>query len=82
MSGSIHNVRYNYNVRYEITILMHLRMKRDVWLDNVKNFRQYILRYTVGAPTSKVTSLVIGWRSCFTLLTKLQFSAKRCAFVE
>ena len=45
-------------------------------LDNVKNLCQYILRYTVGAPTS----LVIGSFSCFTLLTKLQFGAKCCAF--
>ena len=25
---------------------------RDIWLDNVKNLRQYILRYTVVAATS------------------------------
>ena len=34
------------------TILMHLQIQRDVWLDSVKNLRQYILRYTVGNPTS------------------------------
>ena len=33
-------------------ILMHLQMQRDVCLDNVINLRQYILRYTVGNPTS------------------------------
>ena len=27
-------------------------MQRDVGLDNVINLRQYILRYTVGNPTS------------------------------
>ena len=31
---------------------MHLQMQRDVWLDNVINLRQCILRYTVGNPTS------------------------------
>ena len=31
---------------------MHLEMQRDVGLDNVINLRQYILRYTVGNPTS------------------------------
>ena len=31
---------------------MHLQKQRDVWLDNVINLRQYILRYTVGDPTS------------------------------
>ena len=31
---------------------MHLQKQRDVWLDNVINFRQYILRYTVANPTS------------------------------
>ena len=31
---------------------MHLQMQRDVWLDNVINLRHYILRYTVGNPTS------------------------------
>ena len=31
---------------------MHLQMQRDVWLDNVINLRQYILRYTVANPTS------------------------------
>ena len=27
-------------------------MQRDVWLDNLINLWQYILRYTVGNPTS------------------------------
>ena len=31
---------------------MHLQMQRDVWLDNVINLLQYILRYTVANPTS------------------------------
>ena len=31
---------------------MHLQMQHDVWLDNVINLQQYILRYTVGNPTS------------------------------
>ena len=31
---------------------MHLQKQRDVWLDNVKKLRQYILRYTVWTPTS------------------------------
>ena len=31
---------------------MHLQMQRDVWLDNVINLRQFILRYTVENPTS------------------------------
>ena len=31
---------------------MHLQMQRDIWLDNVINLRQYILRYTVSNPTS------------------------------
>ena len=31
---------------------MHLQMQRDIWLDNVINLRQYILRYTVGNSTS------------------------------
>ena len=32
-------------------------------LDNVKNLRQYILRYTAGNTTSAATSLMIGQRS-------------------
>ena len=31
---------------------MHLQMQRDVWLDNVINLRQYILRDTVPNSTS------------------------------
>ena len=31
---------------------MHLQMQPDVWLDNVINLWQYILRYTVGNPAS------------------------------
>ena len=27
---------------------MHLQMQRDIWLDNVINLQQYILRYTVA----------------------------------
>ena len=33
-------------------ILMHLQMQCDAWLDNVINWRQYILRYTALNPTS------------------------------
>ena len=33
-------------------ILMHLQMQRDVWLDNIINLRQCILRYTVTNLTS------------------------------
>ena len=29
-------------------ILMHLILKRDVWLDNVRNLRQYIQRYILS----------------------------------
>ena len=36
----------NFEYSYPL-ILMHLQMQRDVWLDNVINLRQYILRYTV-----------------------------------
>ena len=31
---------------------MHLQIQREIWLDNVINLRQYILRYTVANPTS------------------------------
>ena len=31
---------------------MHLQIQRDVWLDNVINLWQYILRYTVANLTS------------------------------
>ena len=33
-------------------MLMQMQMQRDVWLDNVINLRQYILRYTVANLTS------------------------------
>ena len=39
---------------------MHLQMQRDVWLDNVKNLLQYILRYTVANPTS-LRNVVFHW---------------------
>ena len=31
---------------------MHLQMQHDIWVNNVINLRRYILRYTVGNPTS------------------------------
>ena len=37
---------------FQTLILMHLQMQRDVWLDNVINLQQYILRYTAWNPTS------------------------------
>ena len=43
------------NVKFRI--LMHLLLERDDWLDNVKNLRQYILRYTATAGNS-LTSLI------------------------
>ena len=36
----------------QTNFLMHLRLLRDFWFDNVKNLRQYILRYSVANPTS------------------------------
>ena len=39
-------------------ILMHLQMQRGVWLDNVMNLRQYILRYTVGNSNSNNNNTV------------------------
>ena len=41
-------------------ILMHLQMQRDVCLDKVINLRQYILRYTVGNPTS-LRNVALHW---------------------
>ena len=41
-------------------ILMHLQMQRDIWLDNVINLRQYILRYTVANPTS-IHNIAFHW---------------------
>ena len=41
-----------------------------------QKLRQYILRYTVGNPTSWATSFVIGQRSYFTSLTQLTFCSK------
>ena len=54
-------------------ILMHLRMWHNVWLDYVRNLRQYILRYTFRNSTSWAKSLVIGQRSEYTSLTQLMF---------
>ena len=39
---------------------MHLQMQRDVWLDNVINLGQYILRYTVANPTS-LRNVALHW---------------------
>ena len=46
--------------RYMARILMHLQMQRDVCLDKVINLRQYILRYTVGNPTS-LRNVALHW---------------------
>ena len=42
---------------------MHMQMQRDVWLDNVINFQQYILRYTVENPTS-LRNVAFHWLTC------------------
>ena len=52
-------------------ILMHLRMQRDVWLDNVKNLQRYILRYTVWNPTSSCYVASHWLAFGFTQLTAL-----------
>ena len=44
-------VNFDIPLQYKLNIV-HLKMQCDVWLDNVINLRQYILRYTVGNPTS------------------------------
>ena len=38
---------------------MHLQIQRTVWLENVINFRYYILGYTVANQIHKVTSLLL-----------------------
>ena len=45
---------------YKKVFLMHLQMKRYVWLHNVINLLQYILRYTVGKPTS-LRNVAVHW---------------------
>ena len=66
---------------------MHLQMQRDVWLDNVINLRQYILRYTVGNPTSLryvafhwLTSEYMQRSSGFMQLKKAQKSTFSLSF--
>ena len=68
-------------------ILMHLQMQRDVWLDNVINLRQYILRYTVGNPTSLrnvafhwLTSEYMQLASGFMQLALLDVKAQQVHF--
>ena len=59
------SICYWYYVEYFCQInhiLMHLQMQLDVWLDNVINLRQYILRYTVANPTSLHNVIFIGWQ--------------------
>ena len=59
---------------------MHSRMKRDVWLDNVKNLRRYILRYTVANPTSS-HNVASHWLAFgFTQLTALVVLCKQNIF--
>ena len=48
--------------QYIYPILMHFHMQRDVWLDNVVDLRQYILRYTFGNPTS-LRNVAFHWLS-------------------
>ena len=60
-----------------LLILMHLRIQCDVWLDNVKNLRQYILRFTVGYPMS-LGNVTFHWlTSGSTLLTVLLCCAQQ-----
>ena len=50
---------------------MHLRVQRDILLDKVKNLRRYILRCTVGNPTSS-RNIASHWLAFgFTQLTAL-----------
>ena len=59
---------------------MHSRMKRDIWLDNVKNLRRYILRYTVANPTSS-RNVASHWLAFgFTQLTELVVLYKQYIF--
>ena len=39
---------------------MHLQMQHNVWLDNVINLQQYMLRYTVENPTS-LRNIAFHW---------------------
>ena len=59
---------------------MHLQMQHDVWLDNVINLRQYILRYTVGNPTS-LRNVAFHWlTSGFMQLVSLDVGRKKYNF--
>ena len=50
---------------------MHIRIKHNIWLDNIKNLRQYILRYTV-ANSKSLWNVASDWpKSGFTSLQVL-----------
>ena len=51
-NGNVYFLHMSYENSIQIWLLMHLQMQRDVWLDNVINLQQYILRYTVENPVS------------------------------
>ena len=56
----VHSVKFTLQYSLPKYILMHLQMQRHVWLDNVINLRQYILRYTVANPTS-LSNVAFHW---------------------
>ena len=61
-------------------ILMHLLLLSDVWLDNVKFLRHYILWYTIGnSLMSLITSHIVGWRAalCGSQRFNLRRSCRR-----
>ena len=55
---------FDLKVQVQILIIqIHLQMQRDVWLDNVINLRQKILRYTVRNLTSLRNVAFHWWAS-------------------
>ena len=56
---------------------MHLRIQRDVRLNNVKHLRQYNLRYTVANLASLLNVASDGLMSSFTLVGALAIGAKK-----
>ena len=57
---------------------MHLQIKRDIWLDNATNLRQYILRYTVGNPTS-LRNVAFRWLISVYMFMQLAAAGRKGA---
>ena len=80
--GKIYKLQYIKMTIYTFSILMHLLLYCDVWLDNIKHLGQYTVANTCSL-TSLIITHFVGWHAalCISQHSNLRWECNRMGII-